>query len=89
MRLINEGQAGVKLADALDYARVNLTWWKSRLRPIPVCRVMDFSKYRYEQGQQQARKHQSTIVIKEIVAAEIGDADYETKKGHVVRFLGA
>ena len=56
----------------------------------PVCRVMDYSKYRYEQEQKAklARKHQSTITIKEIkLRLKIGIGDYETKKGHVVRFL--
>ena len=56
----------------------------------PVCRVMDYSKYRYEQEQKAklARKHQSTITIKEIkLRPKIGIGDYETKKGHVVRFL--
>ncbi len=56
----------------------------------PVCRVMDYSKYKYEQEQKAklARKHQSTITIKEIkLRPKIGIGDYETKKGHVVRFL--
>ena len=51
---------------------------------------MDYSKYRYEQEQKAklARKHQSTITIKEIkFRPKIGVADYETKKGHVRRFL--
>jgi translation initiation factor IF-3 len=51
---------------------------------------MDYGKWRYEQEQRakQARKHQSTINIKEIkFRPKIGDHDYETKKGHVVRFL--
>ena len=51
---------------------------------------MDYGKWRYEQEQRakQARKHQSTINIKEIkLRPKIGDHDYETKKGHVVRFL--
>ena len=57
----------------------------------PVARVMDYSKYRYEQDQRakQARKHQQQIQIKEIkLRPKIGIHDYETKKGHVVRFLG-
>jgi translation initiation factor IF-3 len=52
---------------------------------------MDYSKYRYEQEQRakQARKHQLQIHIKEIkLRPKIGIHDYETKKGHVVRFLG-
>ena len=51
---------------------------------------MDYSKYRYEQEQRakQARKHQLQIQVKEIkLRPKIGTHDYETKKGHVVRFL--
>ena len=73
VRLIDEKgqQAGVKtLQDALDYpARVNLDLVEvAPQADPPVCRVMDFSKYRYEQElkAKQARKHQSTITIKEI-----------------------
>src|SRR5688572_23673234 len=51
---------------------------------------MDYGKYKYEQEQKakQARKHQSQVQIKEIkLRPKIGVHDYETKKGHVVRFL--
>jgi translation initiation factor IF-3 len=51
---------------------------------------MDYGKYRYEQEQKAklARKHQSQIQVKEIkLRPKIGVHDYETKKGHVVRFL--
>jgi translation initiation factor IF-3 len=56
----------------------------------PVCRIMDYGKYRYEQEQKAktARKHQTQISVKEIkFRPKIGVHDYETKKGHVVRFL--
>lgn len=56
----------------------------------PVCKVMDFGKYRYEQEQKakEARKHQTTISIKEIkLRPKIDDHDFDTKKGHVERFL--
>src|SRR5262249_18748211 len=56
----------------------------------PVARVMDYGKYRYEQEQKAklARKHQVSINVKEIkLRPKIGVHDYETKKGHVVRFL--
>ena len=56
----------------------------------PVARVMDYGKYRYEQEQKAklARKHQIQINIKEIkLRPKIGIHDYNTKKGHVVRFL--
>ena len=51
---------------------------------------MDYGKYRYEQEQKakQARKNQTQIHVKEIkLRPKIGQHDYETKMGHVVRFL--
>jgi translation initiation factor IF-3 len=56
----------------------------------PVAKVMDYGKYRYEQEQKAklARKHQSQIHVKEIkLRPKIGIHDYNTKKGHVERFL--
>ena len=56
----------------------------------PVVRVMDYGKYRYEQEQKAklARKHQIRFNVKEIkFRPKIGIHDYETKKGHVIRFL--
>src|ERR1019366_7956160 len=56
----------------------------------PVAKVMDFGKYRYEleQKAKAARKNQTQIHVKEIkLRPKIGIHDYETKKGHVVRFL--
>ncbi len=56
----------------------------------PVTRLLDYSKYRYEQVQKQkaARKHQQQVNIREIkLRPKIADHDYETKKGHVERFL--
>ena len=95
VRLIDDdgSQIGVKARDeALEYA------WAKNLDLVevapdanpPVCRVMDYGKYRYDQEQKQklARKHQSTITIKEIkLRPKIDPHDYATKKGHVVRFL--
>jgi translation initiation factor IF-3 len=84
---------GIKATDeALRYAwdkNLDLVEVAPQARP-PVCRVMDYSKYRYEQEQKAklARKHQSTITIKEIkLRPKIDPHDYATKKGHVVRFL--
>ena len=59
-------------------------------RVPPVCRVLDYSKYKYEQAQKQkaARKHQQQITIREIkFRPKIAQNDYDTKKGHVRRFL--
>jgi translation initiation factor IF-3 len=55
-----------------------------------VCRVLDYSKYKYEQSQKQkaARKHQQQITIREIkFRPKIAEQDYATKKRHVERFL--
>jgi translation initiation factor IF-3 len=95
VRLIDSdgSQIGIKARDeALEYAwaqDLDLVEVAPDARP-PVCRVMDYSKYKYEQEQKQklARKHQSTITIKEIkLRPKIDPHDYQTKKGHVVRFL--
>jgi translation initiation factor IF-3 len=56
----------------------------------PVTRLLDYSKYRYEQEQKAkaARKHQQQINVREIkLRPKIAVHDYETKKGHVERFL--
>ena len=58
----------------------------------PVCRIMDYGKYKYERAmrQKEARKKQARIEVKEIkFRPKIDRHDYETKKGHVVRFLSA
>jgi translation initiation factor IF-3 len=56
----------------------------------PVARLLDYSKYKYEQEQKAkaARKHQQQVNVREIkLRPKIADHDYETKKGHVARFL--
>jgi len=56
----------------------------------PVCRIMDFGKFRYEESRKQkdARKHGQTHSLKEIkFHANVGDHDFETKVGHVRKFL--
>src|SRR4029079_5816859 len=56
----------------------------------PVTRLLDYSKYKYEQEQKQkqARKHQQQVNIRAIkLRPKIAQHDYETKKGHVERFL--
>jgi translation initiation factor IF-3 len=78
--------------EALDYAdKLNLDLVEvAPMATPPVCKVMDFGKYRYEQEQKakEARKHQTTISIKEIkLRPKIDDHDFNTKKGHVERFL--
>ena len=56
----------------------------------PVCKIMDFGRFKYEQQkkQQEARKKQSTVNIKEIkVRPKTGDHDLTTKVGHIKRFI--
>jgi translation initiation factor IF-3 len=56
----------------------------------PVARLLDYSKYKYEQEQKlkAAKKHQTQVNIREIkLRPKIADNDYNTKKGHVERFL--
>jgi translation initiation factor IF-3 len=57
----------------------------------PVCRIMDYGKFLYQQEkkEREAKKHQKTIVVKEVkFRINVDDHDYETKKNHVLRFLG-
>ena len=95
VRLIDDdgSQLGIKTTDeARDYAygkNLDLVEVAAQADP-PVAKVMDYGKYRYEQEQKakQARKHQSQIQVKEIkLRPKIGVHDYNTKKGHVERFL--
>ena len=95
VRLIGEdgSQLGIKsIDDARDYAygkNLDLVEVAAQADP-PVAKVMDYGKYKYEQEQKakQARKHQSQIQVKEIkLRPKIGIHDYNTKKGHVERFL--
>jgi translation initiation factor IF-3 len=56
----------------------------------PVVRILDYSKYKYEQEQRKkaARKHQQQVTIREMkLRPKIATHDYETKKGHILRFL--
>jgi translation initiation factor IF-3 len=56
----------------------------------PVCKIMDYGRYKYEQTkkQQEAKKKQSTFQVKEIkVRPKTGDHDLQTKIGHIKKFL--
>jgi translation initiation factor IF-3 len=97
VRLIDENgnQVGImRTQEALRYAQerdLDLVEVAPEARP-PVCRVLDYSKYKYEQNQKQkaARKHQTQINVREIkFRPKIAQHDYDTKKGHVERFLKA
>jgi translation initiation factor IF-3 len=95
VRLVDENGAQIGIKDtneAREYAwgkNLDLVEVAAQADP-PVARVMDYGKYRYEQEQKAklARKHQVSINVKEIkLRPKIGIHDYNTKKGHVERFL--
>jgi len=95
VRLVDDdgSQIGVKdTNEAREYAwgkNLDLVEVAAQADP-PVAKVMDYGKYRYEQEQKAklARKHQVSVNIKEIkLRPKIGIHDYNTKKGHVERFL--
>jgi translation initiation factor IF-3 len=77
-----------RIADEQDFDLVEI----APLADPPVARIMDYSKFKYEQAQKEklARKHQTKVEIKEIkFRPKIDKHDYETKKKHVLRFLAA
>jgi translation initiation factor IF-3 len=56
----------------------------------PVCRIIDYGRYRYEQRKraQEAKKHQKTVQVKEVkFRPKIDEHDFEFKKNHCIRFL--
>ena len=78
----------LRLAQAADLDLVEVA---PAARP-PVCKLMDYGKFKYESAQKarEARRNQVLTVIKEMkLRPKIDAHDYETKKGHVVRFLKA
>ena len=78
----------LKLAQEADLDLVEVA---PMARP-PVCKLMDYGKFKYENAQKarEARRNQTNVVIKEMkLRPKIDQHDYETKKGHVVRFLKA
>lgn len=82
----------MRLEDALRLAvesDLDLVEVAPQARP-PVCKLMDYGKFKYETAQKarDARKNQSNTITKEMkLRLKIDNHDYETKKGHVVRFL--
>ncbi|MBX8686082.1 translation initiation factor IF-3 [Mycolicibacterium porcinum] len=97
VRLIGPGgeQVGiVRIEDALRVAAdadLDLVEVAPNARP-PVCKIMDYGKFKYETAlkERESRKNQQQTVVKEQkLRPKIDDHDYETKKGHVVRFLEA
>jgi translation initiation factor IF-3 len=97
VRLVGPGgeQVGiVRIEDALRLAAeadLDLVEVAPTARP-PVCRLMDYGKFKYEAAQKarESRRNQTNTVIKEMkLRPKIDPHDYDTKKGHVVRFLKA
>jgi len=95
VRLISASgeQLGIKhIREAMDIAErqdLDLVEVAPNANP-PVVRLMDYGKYKYqkEQARKAARKKQVNINVREIkLRPKIGDHDFETKKGHVERFL--
>ena len=84
----------VPTADALRLAQeadLDLVEIAPMAKP-PVCKLMDYGKFKYENAQKarEARRNQTNVVIKEMkLRPKIDAHDYDTKKGHVVRFLRA
>jgi translation initiation factor IF-3 len=91
----NGEQVGiVRIEDALRLAveaDLDLVEVAPMAKP-PVCKLMDFGKYKYEAAlkERESRRNQTHTVIKEMkLRPKIDQHDYETKKGHVERFLKA
>jgi translation initiation factor IF-3 len=84
----------VPTADALRLAQeadLDLVEIAPQGKP-PVCKLMDYGKFKYENAQKarDARRNQTNVIIKEMkLRPKIDAHDYETKKGHVERFLKA
>ena len=80
-------------AEALKIARertLDLVEISPTAQP-PVCKIMDYGKYQYQQSKRQheAKKRQHQVVVKEVkFRPNVDEHDYEFKKNHVLRFLG-
>jgi translation initiation factor IF-3 len=85
--IVSTDQA-LKLAQEADLDLVEI----APMGKPPVCKLMDYGKFKYENAQKarEARRNQTNVIIKEMkLRPKIDQHDYETKKGHVVRFLNA
>ena len=85
--IVSTDQA-LKLAQEADLDLVEI----APMGKPPVCKLMDYGKFKYENAQKarEARRNQTNVIIKEMkLRPKIDQHDYETKKGHVVRFLRA
>ena len=85
--IVSTDQA-LKLAQEADLDLVEI----APMGKPPVCKLMDYGKFKYENAQKarESRRNQTNVIIKEMkLRPKIDKHDYETKKGHVVRFLNA
>lgn len=85
--IVGIGEA-LQLAERADLDLVEVA---PNARP-PVAKLMDYGKFKYESAQKarEARRNQVQTIIKEMkLRPKIDAHDYETKKGHIVRFLKA
>lgn len=97
LRVVDEdgGQLGIMTSkDALALAiEKNLDLVKIAPQAVPpVCRIMDYGRYQFEQSkrEKEAKKNQKVIEIKEIrLSLNIDVGDFNTKLGHAIKFLGA
>jgi translation initiation factor IF-3 len=83
---VMDTQAAMRMASQLDLDLVEVA---PMARP-PVCKLMDYSKFKYEQAikAKEARRKQNLVALKEMkMRPKIDRHDYQTKKGHVERFL--
>lgn len=96
VRLVSEDGEQIGVVDTRDALRqaeekgLDLVEVAPSAKP-PVCRIMDYGKYQYQQKKraQEAKKKQKTIQIKEIkFRPKIDEHDYNFKKNHIIRFLG-
>ncbi len=79
-------QDGIQKAQESDLDLVEVA---SQASP-PVCRIMDYSKYKYDQEkkEREARRHQKVVHLKEIkIKPNIEEHDYQVKIHHLRRFL--
>lgn len=97
LRVVSDSgeQLGImSTADALKLAEaknLDLVMIAPQAKP-PVCKIMDYGKYRFEQAkkEKEAKKNQRVVDIKEIrLSLNIDKHDFETKVGHAIRFLSA
>lgn len=94
MRVVGpEGQLGLMSSgDALKLAfekDLDLVLIAPQAQP-PVCKIMDYGKYRYEQArkEKESKKNQKVVDIKEIrLSLKIDKHDFETKGNHAIKFL--